>query len=36
MPNPSGKWDRGEYCVAKFKDGKFYRARIAAIPESRI
>ena len=36
MINPLKKWKRGDYCIAKFTDKKFYRARIIETPEGKI
>jgi len=33
MSDPSKKWKHGEYCIAKFTDNAFYRARIIETPE---
>jgi len=36
MPNPSRSWKRGDYCIAKWNNGEFYRARIIEVPEGTI
>jgi hypothetical protein len=35
--DPSIKWKRGDYCIAKYyKDNEFYRARIVEVPEGKM
>ena len=36
MTNPSISWKRGDYCIAKYNDNEFYRARIIEVPKSKI
>lgn len=36
MTDPSVKWKRGDYCIAKYKDNRYYRARIIEVPEGKM
>ena len=35
MANRSTSWKRGDYCIAKYNDDQFYRARIIETPKSK-
>ncbi|CAF1551471.1 unnamed protein product, partial [Rotaria sordida] len=34
ITNALSSWKRGDYCIAKYKDNKFYRARIIEVPQT--
>jgi hypothetical protein len=36
IADPSIKWKRGDYCIAKYTDKEFYRARIVETPEGKM